>query len=195
MVLEVSPVDLEQVPKIQHLLKVIGSRAKLFEYLEGSDTTEALNITKLRARLTHQQFMAVPFEAFCLAAKVPVKTMYGIIAAEVMDQGNKASSLMLRARHPEVVKATIDRALKFDGTADAKMLHQANHFVPVPKNTTTIIHGDVVADKSTVNNVAILAPMEDNSRRLADRFMEMEMPAQIEAPLDVEEEESDGEEE
>lgn len=192
VLLEVTEEQVERTAKIQHLLRACGSYHDLFEYLDGSDKPEARAVCKLRDRLTVEQFASTPFEAFCIAAQVPVKTMFGIIAAEVMDQGNKASNLLLRANHARVVQATIDRSLRFDGTADAKMLHQAAHFVPVPKNTTTIINGDVVAAKTT--NVAVLPAVEDTGRRLNDRFMEMPMPAQIAAPLDVEDED-DGDEE
>lgn len=191
VLLEVDPVAVSESPRIEHLFRGIGGQAKVLEFLAGSEEPEARDIVKLRARLTAAQAKAVPFEAYCVAAGVSTKKMFGIIAAEAADQSVKASQLLSKAMHPEVVKATIDNALHPLGTKDREMLHKAEAFLPIPKTSVTFIKGNVDARTQT-QNVAVLAPVEDSSRRLTDRFNErMTIPAIAAPAVDSDEEEGD----
>ena len=177
--LEVTQEQLDGVPKIEHMFRGIGGTPKVFEYLEGSEEPEARALLSFRARLTERHIAAVPFEAFCIAAGVTTKRMFGIISQEVMDQGEKMTKLLAKASHPQVVQATINNALMPFGEADRKMLHQNAGFVPVPRTSVTHFHGDVDARTQT-QNIAVLPPVEDSVKRLNDRFNEqmktVEMP-------------------
>lgn len=201
ILLGVHPNDLDQSPKIEHLFKGIGGKLKVFEYLAGSEEKEAREILDLRKRLNTRQAEVVPFEAYCLAASIPVKKMFGIISSEVMDQESKAKELMFRARHTEVVQATIESALDPLGQQDRKMLHQAAGFVPVPKNSITHIHGNQITDNRqlTATSVTVLPPVEDTVKRLGDRFNDRildvkALPAAPQEPEDDEEDNEDGDE-
>jgi len=167
--LRVTPGQLAEVPQIDHLFKPIGGRLKVLEYLAGSEEPEAQLITRMARELIPHQRRDVPFEAYCIAANVTTKKMFGIISQEVMEQSRMAVSLLSKARHVEVVQATIDAALHPLGVQDRRMLHQAEGFVPVPKNNITHIHGNVDARTQTAN-VAVLPPVEESVRRLSDRF-------------------------
>lgn len=187
--LEVDSADVEREPKVEHILKTaIGARDRVFEYLEGSESPIARQLLDLKKRLTRRQYLAVPFEAFCLAARIPVKEVFGMLSAEVMDQGARATKMMLHAQHPQVLRRTIDRAMAFDGTADAKMLHQAMRTVPVPRNTVNVINGDVTKNEQHIH--ARLPSVEDTGRRLANRFnADMSIPDAIPAQLVADDEE------
>lgn len=195
--LEISPRDVAGQPRIEHLFRRIGGAPKVWEYLQGSEEPEARKLLEFRARLTVAQTKAIPFEAFCVAAQIPVKRMFGIISEEVMEQSAKATELLAKARHPEVVEATIKRALGEGGTADAKMLHQAAGFVPTPKNSFTVIRGNVDArTQQQTNNISVLPPLEETGRRLSNRFnSDMRVPAALPPPDDEGEQDDDDEDE
>jgi hypothetical protein len=192
VLLEITPEDVTACPRIEHLFKGIGGQSKVLEYLAGSEEPEARAVLAMRDRLSYAQAGAVPFEAYCVAAKISTKKMFGVISQEVMTQSSAATMLISKAAHPKVVEATIARAMGPLGTADARMLHQAEGFVPVPKNSITHIHGNVDARTQTAN-VAVLPPVEDNVRRLSDRFNSAMVapPAQIAAAFEDEEDDEE----
>lgn len=197
VLLEIKAEDLEYSPKIEHLFKGIGGKDKVFEYLSGSEEPDAKKLLELRKRLTRAQHRAVPFEAYCIAAVIPVKKVFGLIASEAMDQEEKAKQLLFRVKHSEVVQATIESALDLEfGAADRRMLHQAAGFVPIPKNSITHIHGNQTVDnRLQTATVTVLPPVEDTVRRLSDRFNDrvIDVPL-LAAPADEEGESSEGDE-
>lgn len=193
MLLEVTEESLSASAKIEHLFKGIGGPEKVIEFLAGSEEPEARAVVELRGRLNKEQAKAVPFEAYCVAAKIPTKKMFGIIAAEAADQSAKATALLADATHTKVVEATVKNALHPLGTKDREMLHKAKGFVPIPKTAVTFVKNlDARQQTATV----VLQPVEDTVRRLSDRFNSgMEMPALPPAQeiIDVEEEETEDE--
>lgn len=198
VVLGISPDDLELSPKIEHLFKGIGGQERIFEYLGGSEDKDARTLLDLRKRLNERQRRHVPFEAYCIAAGLSVKKVFGLISAEAMDQEEMAKQLLFRVRHTEVLQATIDNALDPLGSTDRNMLHKAAGFVPVPKNTVTFVRGNQINDSRQVNtsSITVLPPVEDSIKRLGDRFNEKlteikALPAPALPILDAEEEGDD----
>ena len=165
--LEVEPAAVSDAPQITHLLKPIGGPRKVFEYLSGSDKPEARAVLELRTRLNKRQQDAVPFEAYCVAAGVSTKTMFGIISEEVMEQSSKARELLVGASRQVVIEAAVKSASMVSGTKDREMLFKHDKFLPLPKSVN--VFGDVDARRQQVN-VAVLPPVEEGIRRLSDRF-------------------------
>lgn len=171
VILGVKADDLEDCAKIEHLITPIG-HARIFEYMSGSEDPDAKALLKIRKQLTRDQQAAVPFEVYCLAAGLSTKKVFGLIAAEAMDQEEKAKQLLFRVRHTDVLQATIENALDGEmGAADRRMLHQAANFVPVPKNSVTFIRNQTNDNRLQGATItASLPPVEDTIRRLGDRF-------------------------
>lgn len=172
LLLNVTQESLDDTPKIHHLLSPIGYH-RIWEYLSGSEEDDAKALLAVHKQLNRSQREAVPFEFYCVAAGLSVKKVFGLIAAEAMEQEDRAKQLLFRVRHTEVLQATIDSALDVElGAADRKMLHQAANFVPVPKNSVTFIRNQNNVDNrlqgATVTTV--LPPVESTIRRLGDRF-------------------------
>ncbi len=190
--LQVTPEQVEDIPKISHLLRGLGDGKsithRVFEYLSGSEDEDARRLVRSRRLLTTEQAEAVPIEAFCVAAGITSRRLFGLIAQEVVEQEALATALLTRAAHPKVVQATIDSALTMFGDKDRKMLHQEAGFIPVPKNQITINKNNV----TNVANVAMLPPIEDVAKKISSRFIsEAEPVREIEAafePVDEEEE-------
>ena len=176
ILLDVDPDEVASQPKIEHLFRDIGGVIRVFEYLEGSEEPEARRILEARNRLSVRQAAVLPFEAFCVAAKVPTKKAFGVISQEVMEQGAKASALIARARHPEVVQYTVEQALTPAGTQERKMLHLAAGMLPQPKGNVTVFGGVAIDSRNQQVNVSVLPPVEDSAKRLADRFGELSRP-------------------
>src|SRR5208337_3496433 len=128
---------------------------------------ESRKVLELRTRLNRRQQDAIPFEAYCVAAGVSTKTMFGIICEEVMEQSGAARELVVNASRGAVIQAAIKSAKMVSGTKDREMLFKHDKFLPVPKNTA--IFGNVDARQQTLN-VAVLPPVEEGIRRISDRF-------------------------
>ncbi len=188
LVLDVKRTDVEAAPKIHHLLRDSEILDRVFEYLEGSEEPEARKILAARERVSDSLASILPFEAFCVAAGVTTKKAFAVISGEVMDQSAKASALIARSKHPEVVQYTIDQALTPAGAQERKMLHQSAGFLPMAKGAVNMF-GNVSIDNSVkTQNVAVLPPVEDGVKRMADRFGEM-LVVEAAAETIIEEEE------
>lgn len=172
-ILEVTQEQLDATPKIEHLLRGIGGKGKVMDYLEGSDEPEARKILDIRRGLTIAEFDSVPFEALCIKAGITTKKMFGIIAAEATDQEQKAAALITRARQAEVVTATVEMALMPMGEKDREMFHKHTGFLPLPKGAVIQNIRNQVNDNSnhqSKTEVVILPALESGMKRLGDRF-------------------------
>ena len=195
--LEVTAARVNALPRISHLLKPAGNTADIVEYLRHSEEPDAVAVCSQADRLIkysgakHYVLLEVAsVEALCAAAGVSPKKLFGIIAAEVAEQSAQATALLSKAMHPKVLEKTIQYAMKPDGMADRKMIHQAEQYLPVPKTSVTFAkHIDA---RTQTQNVAILKPLEDSMKRLSDRFLEMAPPEPVENPADPEEEGAEG---
>jgi hypothetical protein len=193
-------------PQISGILKRVGNREKILDYLRGSDAPEARKILEAADLLSKRERALLTVEAFCVAAKVPTRRAYGVIAEAVFEQSSNAATLIAAAAHPRVVERTVERALEKpqvvklegggvkviaaqDGFSDRKMLHQHAQFLPQPKGSTLIFGNQTIDNRDQRQlNVSALPPMEESVRRLSDRFNERlltEGPKQIAAPVDV----------
>lgn len=174
--LEVTATEVAALPKISHLIKPAGNTVRIIEYLKHSEEPGARAVCKQAERLGRdserpEMLAAISIEALCAAAGVAPKKLFGIIATEVAEQSAQATMLLSKAMHPKVLEKTIAYAMEPDGSADRKMIHQAEQYLPVPK--TSVTFAKQIDARTQVQNVAILKPLEDSMKRLSDRFMEI----------------------
>ena len=174
-VLGVTPIDVALVPRIEHLFRGLGGKQKVFEYLAGSEEKEARAIVDLRAKVTPEQARVLPFEAFCVAAGVTTKRMIGLIQEEVFAQSRVAASILKDSSIPDIVKVTLRQAKTIAGTQEKRMLLQSGGVLPLPKTVVMPVYGNLNVDqsqKTQINQVAVLPPVEHTVQRLSDRFNE-----------------------
>lgn len=188
VLLGVKAEELEDCPKIEHLITPIGHQ-RIFEYLSGSDDEDAKALLKVRKMLNEKQQRAVPMEVYCVAAGLSTKKVFGLICAEAMDQEEKAKQLLFRVRHTEVVNATIESAMDLEfGSQDRKMLHLAGGFLPTPKNSITFVRQQNVDNRlQGATIVQALPPPEDTIRRLGDRFNDKVMDIKVIPSAEIDE--------
>jgi hypothetical protein len=104
-----------------------------------------------------------------------------------MDESEKVVALLTWVRQPEVVEKTIQMALKPSGVKDRQMLHKATGFLPMPKNTSTVINNRAHSDARATTKVAVLPPVEMMARELMQSFREIappQLPVRAEMPAD-----------
>ncbi len=194
--------DVLGVPKIEPVLAEAGVLEKVWDYLAASSDAKARALLAMRKRISTKQHMKVlTFESYCVAAKVPTEDAYGIISAELFRLTERASTLMAAKAMPTVVGAMIESAKDAkNGTRDRAMLGQHSGFSPTPKTSVVHVHGgrNIIGDAGKQLNhspVAVLPPIEDEVRRISDRFNERFLPAPANVvPIDaqpVEEEDED----
>jgi hypothetical protein len=189
--LEITPEAVAAQPRVSHLFKhVPGGETAVWEMLEASSSPEARKLCEFRGRLTQGQRDVVPFEAIAIAAGFATKKAFGIASEAVVEYSQDASKLILHAATPDMMTKAVENAKTLEGAGERKTLLQAVGLVPRPKNSTTIINGDVV--KGNKNQVAVLPDPGDTGRRLGSRFMmEMAVPAALPAPAEVDEDPED----
>lgn len=173
ILLDITQEQLDASPKIEHLFRGIGGTPKVMEYLSGSEEPEARLVLGLAAKLSGRQRQSVPFEAYCIAAGITTKKMFGVISAEVADQSDRAAALINKASRAEIMESTVSSAKTLLGVKDREMLHKANQFLPTPKNTFTVVNGTQINDNRQQTAVAVLPPLEDGIRRSSNRFNEI----------------------
>lgn len=183
--LEIDPATVAAAPRVTHLLRYIpGGQAAMWEMLAGSDNPDARKLCVVAARLTTKQLEAVPFEAIAIAAGMSTKHAFGVVSEAVVEFSQDASKLILHAAAPAMMEKAVEHA-KSDGVGERKTLLQALNLVPRPRNTITVVNGDVV--KGNKQTLAVLPDVADTGRRLGSRFnMEMTLPALPAPAQDVE---------
>jgi hypothetical protein len=197
--LGVSEDDLRVCPRISHVLRRAGSKDRIFELLAGSEEADARKIVQLVGVHGIARWRRLPLEVWALATGITTKRLFGLVAQELFDTSRQEGLLMAASRHPDVVQAATDSALQDHGVRDREMLFKHNGFLPVPKTSFINAPGGRVnvGDHQTHNTqqVAVLAPMEGDVRKLSDRFnldiigARAEEPPPVTALLDVSEDE------
>lgn len=167
----VTPDQLKGIPHIsQALKKVIGGKAEIVELLRKSESKEAEKILGWVDNAPSWEFVeALPLEAFCVAAKVPVKKLFSVIVDVVFEESHNEAILRAAIGVPDVVDATIESA-KAGGSAAQKMILQHAKIVPVPKtNIMFNAPGGIVDQSSKVQNV-VMPIAEDGVKKMSERF-------------------------
>jgi hypothetical protein len=191
--LGVTQAQVEQVPKITHLLKALGGRWAAIEYLRGSEEPEARRFLEVFDSMPVFARKYVPMEAFCLAAGMTTKRMFGLIAQEVFAQSKAKANLLAAANHTRVVGAAIFSAMGPAGSEDRRMLLQHERFLPLPKTQVLNIAGDAqIGDGNRSAKVLAMTSVVDSARRMTDRFNGTNPAKALPEPVD-EEEDDEGE--
>jgi hypothetical protein len=166
--------DVKQAPIITHILNELpGKTKKAIEFLRGSSEPEARKWLAVYDSMAVSFRSLVPFEAFCLAANLTTKRVLELITGACFEQSANVSSLIAKAEHPAVVKATVRAAKKPGGDSDRKMLHLHEGFVPVPKTSVVNVQGDLNANTDNrIQSVSIttIDGINDRIKRVANRF-------------------------
>lgn len=191
--LEIDPATVAAAPRVSHLFKhVPGGEAGIWEMLAGLDSPDARKLIEVKERLNQREFDAVPFEAIAIAAGMSTRHAFGVVSEAVVEHSQDASKLILHAAAPDMMAKAVEHA-KGDGVGERKTLLQALNLVPRPRNTITVVNGDVV--KGNKASVVVLPEVGDVGRRLGQRFaMEMTLPSLPAPEQHVDVIEDDGEE-
>lgn len=188
--LEITEEDLEDVAKIDDLFNEIGGREKAFEYLAFCEEPDALKIFQLRRRLDPDQRQQLPLEAYAVAAGITPKRLFCMISGEIMERSMKMSAMLAKLHHPEVVQQTIAVAMTKNGYKDREALHKAVGFLPTPKNSFTVVHGDQNINRTRLK-VTVLPTLEEVARDLSSRFIDAVPTRTLPAAPPPEEEEEE----
>ncbi len=190
--LGITPEEVAAVPKISHLLESISKpwQKKILNYILGSDADESRRFLEVYSSVPPSNRKVLPFEAFCVAAKVSTKRMWEVIQGTVFEQSDSESAMLVAIAHPDIVKDTIKRAKTKFGSAEKKMLHQSRGLVPVPKNNVTFIRDQKNTlidnrDQRQIANVQMV-PLDERVNRISDRFNEARASAMKALPVPVE---------
>lgn len=159
--LEVTHEEVEAYPKVVEQFENIGGVEAVIEYLRGSDDRLAKELVRLYDTYQNAETKAlIPFEAYCVSAKVTKKKLFQLVMGEVCEQSDTASTLLAAAFHPQIVKKTIDVALGYgpDSGEARSVMHKHRGFLPTPKTQTVQIHGNLNQDnRQTTNNNATIS--------------------------------------
>lgn len=197
--LGIEEADVLAVPKIEPLLKTAKVLKRVWSYLETSGDEMARVLIAQKYKLsTAAQRNAVPFEAYCVSAKLDTKKVLGLLFIEVYMQNEQAAGLMAASAQPDIVQATIDAAIQPGGSRERDMMHKHSNFVPVPKTSITFVHGGknvIGGGQQTNQTLSVLPPIETTVKDISDRFNQRFLTAapleEVEQIIDYEEEDEE----
>lgn len=193
--LEVTQEQLDECPKaLTEPLKKLRMVGQVAEMLEGSNRPAARKwLRKWRTLPSYRDHVAYMPEMVCLSAGLDPFDVLSALLGNQHDEGAVAASLLAATQQVETVKATLESAKTIgpDGVQDRKMLHQHSKFLPMPKTQFVNMPGAQIDARTQVAQVSVLPSVEDETRRLSERFGKklIAAPQQV---LDAEE--VDGEE-
>jgi hypothetical protein len=131
--LNITPAQVAAEVSVSHWLPRIGGLDAVLEYLHASDRPEARKILDLWDETSTTYRRVLPFEAFCVAAGVQPKTMFGIVAVQICFQGGDAANGLASITRGDAVDAWIERARTPGGWRERRMLMQQVGFLPAGK--------------------------------------------------------------
>lgn len=173
--LGISPEEVSAQPQVSHILKKVGGKMKILEFLRGSSEPEARKILALVDDLgAVGGWTKLPMEAFAVAAGLSTRRFLELVSGEVFMQSGQSSALLAAAAHPKVVDRTVKDALEPGAVGSQKLLHQHAGFLPQPKTQFVSMSGGTLVSgdqkSQTVNVTQALPALEDGVKRLSDRF-------------------------
>ncbi|MGH7181965.1 MAG: hypothetical protein ACREJN_08320 [Nitrospiraceae bacterium] len=182
--LGITSADVAACPIISDTFKSIGGEEAVLDYLRASDDRTAKEIVRLYGSVPIQdgsgRKLPVPFEAFCVAAKVSRKKFLQLLVGEVSEQSDLMSNMLAASAHPKVVEETIRVATSDEfGASEARsILHKHRGFLPTPKTQNVNIRGNLNQDNRVDNsqnatiNIGDLEFGNEAIGKATDRFNE-----------------------
>ena len=129
--------DFTLAPKVEETLRpIIGGRDRIMETLTFSSDPAARCLLELWERHSIESQLKIPFEAFCLAAKVDIHRMVGILVTSTREITKMKSAMKTMLAHPDIVDSTVRKAKRLDGTKEKEMIHKAVGWLPSPKGSS-----------------------------------------------------------
>jgi hypothetical protein len=150
-------------PCVTDNFKDVGGTDGVIRYFRGSEDKNAKEIVRLFDLNRGQTQLAIPFEAYCVAAKVTKKKFMQLLMGEVCEQSDVVSTLLAAQAHPDIVKKTVSVALsdQFGANESRAILHKHRGFLPTPKTQQVNIHGNVNQDNRQDNSKNLIIPLGD----------------------------------
>ena len=183
--LGVRPQDVAGQPIIGRMLAKIGPRRAIIKLLRESEVPELRAVlAKVMELPDSKRTLSIPMEAFCVAARVPTLRFLGLVIGEALARNADISKLIAAAAHPAVTRKTVHLAMQGSLSA-AKMLHQHAGFLPAPKGAVVQIFNRTHIDARSESSM-VLPAMEDESRRLTERFHDRFLTSAPAPTLDIE---------
>lgn len=178
LLLGTTPAEVEAYPKITSSFEAVGGVEGVLAYFRASDDRGAKEIVRLYG-ITPVK-LDVPFEAYCVSAKLSKKKVLQILIGEASEQSDNLSTLLAAIAHPKIVEKTIKVGLSDEyGASEARnVLHKNRGFTPLPKSQQVNIHGNVHQDNRQDNsqnatiNIGDLDLDNEKINRATDRFNE-----------------------
>jgi hypothetical protein len=178
--LGIDPAKVRQLTPIASQLRMLGGNLRRrnlpvspYYYLKCSSSPVARQITELYYSLPKFKRDLIPIEAYCLAASADPLAIFHLIVEACRSISMQSSAIMAAVSHPQVVEATIERALDNEDKHSVRyveMLHKATGFVPTPSGAKTQITLTQNASASAQAASIPAPPPEQTIRRLANRF-------------------------
>jgi len=137
--LGINPEDMQRAPRVSAILS--GSYDGLpgvLQALRISDDPDITQFLQAYDAATVQDREILPWEAFCLMAKVEPKRFLGAALVAMREHSVAAVKAIAFSAHPRTMQARVDQAMLPGGVRDRNALDTALRFLPAPKGPTLI---------------------------------------------------------
>jgi hypothetical protein len=126
------PVDAKPKTNLAWLLRRVGLGKTAIEYLKFSKGEQARQIVELYHSLNATERKAVTIDYLIMAAGADVHNVSGLIQEGVSRVREDQAMLLACESAPEVIKRTIERALKPKGDKACELIFRLMGFFPGP---------------------------------------------------------------
>jgi hypothetical protein len=186
--LGVTSAEVFAAPKVTTFLGRIGGVDRAIEVLYASPAPEARSFVKQHSRedLSKSAREVLPFEAYCVAAKVCPSRMIEIVVGAIAKHQVLEGAVISALSHPQVVRTNAYQAMFPEGVEDRMAHLKMMGALPIPKSAQTSITVNANAQAvsaSKSESVAALPSAEDTIRRIVEARQRAALSASPERAL------------
>lgn len=171
--LNVSPTAVLEAPKATPFLLKIGGLPVAIDALRASPAPEARAIMAIYddPALLPSHRAILPFEAFCVAAKVCPSRAVDVIVAAIARIRVLEGAVISATKHPAVMETNARIAATDDGIKDRMAHLKMVGAMPLPKSSQTVVtvNATATAQAAAKADSPALASPEDTIRRIVER--------------------------
>ena len=138
--LDLDPADIDRAPQITALLADANvDTDTMIQAMRFSTDPHVVEFLKTYDEASITDRAVLPLEAFAILAEVNITQLLGAMIMALRNQSANLVKMIVTAAHPEVIRASIENALRPGGVKDRNAIHTAMRLLPVSKGATIIM--------------------------------------------------------
>jgi hypothetical protein len=167
----ITDIDVRSAPLATPFLKKLGELTDCIDALRASpDPTARAFIRVYDSEIPVRTRPLVPFEAYCVAAKVCPSRVTEVIVAVLAKQRVLEGAVIAALAHPTIMRANAHAAAFEEGVVDRMAHLKMVGAMPLPKSSQTVVNVNATANAAAAakSDSAALPSAEETIRRIVE---------------------------